>query len=250
MRPWPFLPPSRPGRHRRRLLTGGSVAEGDGDVAMQLRLVRLHDEQGVALGVTHMATDLALGEDRIAGDDRTLQGQSLEQRQRRRNLVRLGRHDEVGPRLDRGSPPRARSHVRVESLEEVVIAGVAGRSPALDPEQPQCFRPQPATPAPDRSQIVRSRQHRSQGYPPTSARTADPAGHADPAHLRAHPTATASWPATSSRPPSESITSIPSPPHLCGSLNHPGPSPLSPFLSAPRLALLRDARSPRHGRIR
>jgi hypothetical protein len=29
-----------------------------------------------------------------------------------------------------------------------------------------------------------------------------------------------------------------------------GPSPLSPFLSAPRLALLRDARSPRHGRIR
>src|SRR3954464_7286400 len=40
---------------------------------------------------------------------------------------------------------RRRQGVRVESLEEVVIAGVAGRSPALDPEQPQCFRPQPAT---------------------------------------------------------------------------------------------------------
>jgi len=158
--------------------------------------------QVVALSVTHMAADLALGEDRIAGDDRTLQGQSLEQRQRRRNLVRLGRHDEVAdhrPELGRkgrehvqrrGVEPaaaaqrlavkrdvparrlaarvaseRRRQGVRVESLEEVVIAGVAGRSPALDPEQPQCFRPQPATPAPDRSQIVRSRQHRSQGDP-------------------------------------------------------------------------------------
>ena len=104
-----LLPPSRPGRHRRRLLTGGSVAEGDGDVAMQLRLVRLHDEQVVALSVTHMAADLALGEDRIAGDDRTLQGQSLEQRQRRRNLVRLGRHDEVGPPDLVAAPERRRA---------------------------------------------------------------------------------------------------------------------------------------------
>ena len=49
-----------PGHVGRRLLTGGSVAEGDGGVAMQLGLVRLHDEQIVALGVPHMAADLAL----------------------------------------------------------------------------------------------------------------------------------------------------------------------------------------------
>src|SRR3954453_21456774 len=95
MRPWPFSTVSARATSGGGSSQGGSVAEGDGDVAMQLRLVRLHDEQVVALSVTHMAADLALGEDRIAGDDRTLQGQSLEQRQRRRNLVRLGRHDEV-----------------------------------------------------------------------------------------------------------------------------------------------------------
>jgi len=34
---------------------------------MQLRLVRLHDEQVVALSVTHMAADLALGEEGLSG---------------------------------------------------------------------------------------------------------------------------------------------------------------------------------------
>src|SRR5215208_7265515 len=85
MRPWPFSTVSARATSGGGSSQGGSVAEGDGDVAMQLRLVRLHDEQVVALSVTHMAADLALGEDRIAGDDRTLQGQSLGQRQRRRN---------------------------------------------------------------------------------------------------------------------------------------------------------------------
>src|SRR5215218_9369841 len=104
MRPWPFSTVSARATSGGGSSQGGSVAEGDGDVAMQLRLVRLHDEQVVALIVTHMAADLALGEDRIAGDDRTLQGQSLEQRQRRRNLVRLGRHDEIAAELVRSGP--------------------------------------------------------------------------------------------------------------------------------------------------
>src|SRR3954453_10820376 len=56
---------------------GGSVAEGDGDVAMQLGLVRLHDEQVVALGVPHMAADLALGEDGVAGDERAFERSPL-----------------------------------------------------------------------------------------------------------------------------------------------------------------------------
>src|SRR3954466_13007198 len=70
MRPWPFSTVSARATSGGGSSQGGSVAEGDGDVAMQLRLVRLHDEQVVALSVTHMAADLALGEDRIAGDDR------------------------------------------------------------------------------------------------------------------------------------------------------------------------------------
>src|SRR3954465_2931412 len=109
MRPWPFSTVSARATSGGGSSQGGSVAEGDGDVAMQLRLVRLHDEQVVALSVTHMAADLALGEDRIAGDDRTLQGQSLEQRQRRRNLVRLGRHDEVSPITAPSSVAKAES---------------------------------------------------------------------------------------------------------------------------------------------
>src|SRR5215204_6309214 len=121
MRPWPFSTVSARATSGGGSSQGGSVAEGDGDVAMQLRLVRLHDEQVVALIVTHMAADLALGEDRIAGDDRTLQGQSLEQRQRRRNLVRLGRHDEIAdhrPELGR----KGREHVQRRGVEPAAAA--------------------------------------------------------------------------------------------------------------------------------
>src|SRR5215210_5865949 len=163
MRPWSFSTVSARATSGGGSSQGGSVAEGDGDVAMQLRLVRLDDEQVVALGVTHMAADLALGEDRVAGDDRALERQSLQERQRRRDLVRLGRHGEVADhcpefgregreymqrraiapaaaaqrlaverdvpvrRLAAGvAPERRRQGIRVESLEEIVIAGVAG----------------------------------------------------------------------------------------------------------------------------
>ena len=85
IRPWPRRGPSRqtlnvdrrlhePMVQRRVPAEDATGAEGDGDVPMQLRLVRLHDEQVVAVGIAHMATDLALGEDPIAGDDRALQG--------------------------------------------------------------------------------------------------------------------------------------------------------------------------------
>src|SRR3954451_11528180 len=63
MRPWLFSTVSAQATSGAGCSQGGSVAEGDGDVAMQLGLVRLHDKQIVALGVPHMAADLALGED-------------------------------------------------------------------------------------------------------------------------------------------------------------------------------------------
>src|SRR3954463_7747482 len=61
MRPWLFSTVSARATSGAGCSQGGSVAEGDGDVAMQLGLVRLHDKQIVALGVPHMAADLALG---------------------------------------------------------------------------------------------------------------------------------------------------------------------------------------------
>src|SRR5215211_2797264 len=95
MRPWPFSTVSARTTSAGGSSQGGSVAEGDGDVPMQLRLVCLHDEQVVPLGVTHMAADLALGEDGVAGDDRAVERQSLEKRQRRRDLVGVRRSDEI-----------------------------------------------------------------------------------------------------------------------------------------------------------
>src|SRR5215210_8187511 len=92
MRPWPFSTVSARATSGGGPSQGGSVAESDGDVAMQPGLVRLHDEQVVPLGVAHMAADLALGEDGVAGDERAFERQSLEKRQRRRDLVGLGRH--------------------------------------------------------------------------------------------------------------------------------------------------------------
>src|SRR3954464_13881727 len=76
MRPWPFFPVPAPATSGGGSSQGGSVAEGDGDVAMQLRLARLHDEQVVALSVTHMAADLALGEDRRDCQEACGQGHS------------------------------------------------------------------------------------------------------------------------------------------------------------------------------
>src|SRR3954453_5500082 len=111
MRPWLFSTVSARATSGAGCSQGGSVAEGDGDVAMQLGLVRLHDKQIVALGGPHMAADLALGEDGVAGDERAFERQSLEERQRRRDLVGLGGHQEIAdyrPELGR----KGREHVK------------------------------------------------------------------------------------------------------------------------------------------
>ena len=57
------------GRTRRAALQGGKIAEALGDSGFQLRLIVLHDEQIVAFAILDRPADLALAEDRVAGDD-------------------------------------------------------------------------------------------------------------------------------------------------------------------------------------
>src|SRR4051794_26853762 len=71
---------------------GKDVAECEGDVGHELRLVRLHGEQVVPLAVAHALANRPLAERGVSGDDGSRQRQALEQRQGSRNLVRLGRH--------------------------------------------------------------------------------------------------------------------------------------------------------------
>jgi len=62
-------------------------------------------------GVTHIAADLALGEDGVAGDDRAFERQSLDECQRRRDLVGPGRHHEIADhRPELGREGREQRH--------------------------------------------------------------------------------------------------------------------------------------------
>ena len=82
---------------------GGKLAERLGDGGFQLGLVVLDDKGVVAAAVGDRSTDLAscgthafgmMTEYRIAGDDRALERQLLQQNQRRRDLVLIGlQHD-------------------------------------------------------------------------------------------------------------------------------------------------------------
>src|SRR3954454_3288636 len=86
---------------------GGIRPEGQGDVGFQRRLVALDREEVIAAALDDEATEVGLGEDRIAADDRTLDGKRLEQGQSRRDLVGLRRHpqlpdDTLQPFAERG----------------------------------------------------------------------------------------------------------------------------------------------------
>src|SRR3954468_24462488 len=86
---------------------GGIRPEGQGDVGFQRRLVALDREEVIAAALDDEATEVGLGEDRIAADDRTLDGKRLEQSQSRRDLVGLRRHpqlpdDTLQPFAERG----------------------------------------------------------------------------------------------------------------------------------------------------
>ena len=108
MRPWPFstvcvLWTKSGGGVRscaegvappRALISSGgkSVAEGDGEIGHQGRLVGFDGEQIVALSVPDGLADRPLAERRIARDDGAPERKTLEQRQ--------GGHDLVAVRLD------------------------------------------------------------------------------------------------------------------------------------------------------
>src|SRR4051812_43597706 len=74
---------------------GGIRPEGQGDVGFQRRRVALDREEVIAAALDDEATEVGLGEDRIAADDRTLDGKRLEQGQGRRDLVGLRRHPQL-----------------------------------------------------------------------------------------------------------------------------------------------------------
>src|SRR5215210_450342 len=133
------------------------------------------------------------------------------------------------------APKRRHQGLRVETLEEVVIGGVAGRAPALDSKQPQRFWPQPATPAPDRPEVVRPRQHRRQGDPQNRPQLVLPT--LPPTPIRHLPERIPQQPRHGQpppqRPPSQAIKPKPSSPHACGLLNHPDTGPWRPFGNSP-----------------
>jgi len=68
------------------------VAEGEGDLAMQRRLVALRGEEPIPSVFNDATRCLAPGEDRVAGDDRALQGDVLRQLDGGDDLVAVGRN--------------------------------------------------------------------------------------------------------------------------------------------------------------
>lgn len=71
------------------------VAERFGDPSFQSRLVVLHDKQVVTVFIADLLANLALCENRVAGDDRAVEWQALQQHQRGADLVFVGRDNEV-----------------------------------------------------------------------------------------------------------------------------------------------------------
>jgi hypothetical protein len=61
---------------------GGKLAEALGDVSFQFRLVILDDKQVIAFSIFDRLTDFPLAEDRVTGNDRSLQWQGPEERKR------------------------------------------------------------------------------------------------------------------------------------------------------------------------
>src|ERR1700694_1674951 len=203
-RPWPLSVISAVARSGGRaafavpVSAGGKIAETLGDRGFQSWLVVLHHEEIMAVGIADVATDLALAEDRVAGDDRAVERQALEQHHGGADLVLVGLDHEIADHgaelggeggehvqrlgiepsaafqrlaVDRDVPgsvvaerelaQRRGERVGVERLEEIVERRMAGRHAVVDAEQAQRLRLQPTSPAEDRDQIIGAGQHRS-----------------------------------------------------------------------------------------
>ena len=91
-----FFERFRPLKIRRRPVVttprvrGGKIAERLGDPGFQSGLIVLDCEEVMAVAVTDMTADLALGENRVACDDATLKRQSFQQDERGGDFVLIG----------------------------------------------------------------------------------------------------------------------------------------------------------------
>ena len=82
---------------------GGKIAERFGDASFQRGLVVFDGEQIMTFAIADMLADLALREDRVAGDDPTIQRQCLEQHHGSDDLVLVRRDRKIadhGPQFD------------------------------------------------------------------------------------------------------------------------------------------------------
>src|SRR3954452_8198803 len=125
---------------------GGIRPEGQGDVGFQRRLVALDREQVIAAALDDEATEVGLGEDRIAADDRTLDGKRLEQGQSRRDLVGLRRHpplpdDTLQPFAERGQQMHS-GHIADSAAPQPLAVNrhMSGCARALHPSPEEPFQ--------------------------------------------------------------------------------------------------------------
>jgi hypothetical protein len=136
MRPWALSTVSAERRSCGRSACpsqGGKIAEALGDGVVKLRLVVLDREQVVSSGVAYVPADLALTEDGVACDDRAVERQALEQRERSGDLVLIGLDDEIADYRreaggEGGEHMQRLGIVAAAALERLAIDGdVAGR---------------------------------------------------------------------------------------------------------------------------
>ena len=133
-------------RRGRPLRRGGIRPEGQGDVGFQRRLVALDREEVIAAALDDEATEVGLGEDRIAADDRTLDGKRLEQGQGRRDLVGLRRHpqlpdDTLQPFAERGQQMHS-GHIADSAAPQPLAVNrhMSGCARALHPSPEEPFQ--------------------------------------------------------------------------------------------------------------
>src|SRR3712207_1466881 len=109
IRPCPFTTVSTRSTSGRRVDSAAVEIwpAGQGGVGLKGRLVALYGEEVIAAAFDDEVTVVDQGEDRIADDDRALDGKRLEQGQSRRDLIGLRRHpqlpdDTLQPFAERG----------------------------------------------------------------------------------------------------------------------------------------------------
>src|SRR3954466_11666016 len=125
---------------------GGIRPEGQGDVGFQRRLVALDRAEVSAAALDEEATEVGLGEDRIAADDRALDGKRLEQGQGRRDLVGLRRHpqlpdDTLQPFAERGQQMHS-GHIADSAAPQPLAVNrhMSGCARALHPSPEEPFQ--------------------------------------------------------------------------------------------------------------